>query len=121
MTTQEASTGFFPSGLKVLDDEAASDRFSKIAFVEGYIRNGRIAELIVDLDEEMGRHKPNNFTVDGDKHFLLKQAYSADLFWIVGELKGTLLSWTDGEIGSAVAKQRVQSLVSALDKKILEG
>lgn len=51
---------------------------------------------------------------------LTKMAHTADLLWIVGELKSLLAHWGDGEISSAVTKEQVRHLATALDEKIKE-
>lgn len=51
---------------------------------------------------------------------LSKMSHTADLLWVVGELKGVLANWGETEILNAVTKERVQHLAQALDEKIKE-
>lgn len=51
---------------------------------------------------------------------LVRMAHQADLTWVSGELKATLASWGEGEIPSAITKERVQHLVSALAERMKE-
>jgi hypothetical protein len=51
---------------------------------------------------------------------LTKMSHTADLSWVVGELKGILASWGETEILNAATKDRVQHLVQALDEMIKE-
>lgn len=70
----------------------------------------RLADAVMDL-------------VENDKDngaYLATQSHMADLIWLDKELNGTLLSMVDKEFDRGVVKNRIQLIISALNKRILE-
>src|SRR5262245_27694765 len=114
-------TGFFPTDVIASEDESlhqAADRLSRenrLEFLKGYLRNEKLAELVVSLDEAVD-HLDTEF--DQDKLFLMKQSHMADLVWASTELKRVVAHWSDDEASSLAARDKAKHLIKTIDERI---